>query len=411
MLLCGETHVADIHPPGRDTLIMDSDTMQARYSTVLQQVTEIASRFAAARSDRQLRRELASEDFHDLAEAGFLLTGVPAVSGGLWENARRSTRPIAEILRALSRGDASVALVASMHPAVLSLWLATEEAPAPFTDEWHAQRKEVTSLALNGHWWGTVTSEPDAGGDISRTKARAVAADNGQWAITGQKTFGSGSGITSFMITAAMADGEEEPDLFYLDVRDAQWDGSTGVRLLAPWDGHGMIATQSHAFALEGAPATRIAWPHNLETIAGNAGPFILSIFTAVVLGIVDEAVETARSRLQERADQLRPYEQVEWARAETEAWSAEQIYEGMLNAVERQQVPNRQAIMGKMAVAELAESVLRRLCRIMGGGTLARRSPFGFWFEDVRALGFLRPPWPLATDVLVATAWDPEEG
>ena len=47
-----------------------------------------------------------------------------------------------------------------------------------------------------------------------------------------------------------------------------------------------------------------------------------------------------------------------------------------------------------KTAIAQLAESVLGRICRVIGGGTFSRSSPFGYWFEDVRALGFLRPPW-----------------
>jgi hypothetical protein len=41
-----------------------------------------------------------------------------------------------------------------------------------------------------------------------------------------------------------------------------------------------------------------------------------------------------------------------------------------------------------------------------MGGGTYARHSPFGFWAEDVRALGFLRPPWSLAYANLFEESW-----
>ena len=64
-------------------------------------------------------------------------------------------------------------------------------------------------------------------------------------------------------------------------------------------------------------------------------------------------------------------------------------------------------ALRAKEAVAELAESSLRRLTRVLGGGTFSRRSPFASWFEDVRALGFLRPPWGLAYDGLLATSFD----
>ena len=55
--------------------------------------------------------------------------------------------------------------------------------------------------------------------------------------------------------------------------------------------------------------------------------------------------------------------------------------------------------------------SILTRLCRIAGGGAYARHSPLGFWFEDVRALGFLRPPWSLAHEGLLAFAESGEPG
>ena len=124
------------------------------------------------------------------------------------------------------------------------------------------------------------------------------------------------------------------------------------------------------------------------------------------MLGIVQTAVEAARKQLGKDPHGLRPYEQLEWTRAESEAWLAEQAYEGMLRAVETKSFPHRDVLMGKETVAGLAESCLLRICRVIGGGTFARHSPFGNWFEDVRALGFLRPPWGLAYDALFASAW-----
>jgi hypothetical protein len=72
-----------------------------------------------------------------------------------------------------------------------------------------------------------------------------------------------------------------------------------------------------------------------------------------------------------------------------------------MLRAVEEDRDGRHNAIQGKMAIAELAEAAMGRICRVMGGGTFSRSSPFGYWYEDVRALGFLRPPWGLAYDRL----------
>jgi alkylation response protein AidB-like acyl-CoA dehydrogenase len=249
--------------------------------------------------------------------------------------------------------------------------------------------------------------EPGSGGDVGRTAAAAQPEQDGGWSITGKKHFGSGSGVTSFMLTSARAAGEEEPDWFLLDVRDVPWDGSRGVTLLAPWEGHGMTATQSHGMAFDGFPAMRVAWPGHWRGLSDAAGPFIATTFTAVILGIVEAAIATARSQLAGRADSMRPYEQVEWVNAEQDAWLMRQAYEGMLRAVETQPKPLPEVLLGKTAAARLAEDCLRRLTRIMGGGTFARHSPFGFWYEDVRALGYLRPPWGLAYDALIAALRD----
>jgi hypothetical protein len=167
-----------------------------------------------------------------------------------------------------------------------------------------------------------------------------------------------------------------------------------------------MEATQSHAMAFDAVPARRLAWAGHWKAINDAAGPFIGGIFTAVVLGILDEAMECAHRDLARRREQLRAYERVEWCHAETEAWLAVQAYEGMLRAVETDTAPHRSVLRAKIAVAELAESALRRICRVMGGGTFARHNPYGFWFEDVRALGFLRPPWGLAFDALYELTW-----
>ena len=64
-------------------------------------------------------------------------------------------------------------------------------------------------------------------------------------------------------------------------------------------------------------------------------------------------------------------------------------------------------ALRAKEAVAELAEATLARLTRVLGGGAFSRRSPFAHWYEDVRALGFLRPPWGLAYDNLFTMSFD----
>ena len=123
---------------------------------------------------------------------------------------------------------------------------------------------------------------------------------------------------------------------------------------------------------------------------------------------MLDEAVAVAKKQLQPKAAELRAYERVEWTRAVTDHWLAVQAYEGSLRAIEAGDATARfAALSAKETVAELAEATLGRLSRVIGGGTFSRRSPFSHWFEDVRALGFLRPPWGLAYDNLFALSFD----
>lgn len=367
-------------------------------------VQAIGAQWRAERVERQSRRHLDRADFDLLRGAGLLRAVAPVEAGGLWESVESSTRPICALYRELASADPSVALVSSMHPSVVAFWLAS---PDPSQTEWEEQRQAVFASAARGEQWGTITSEPGSGGDISRTRAVARPLDGDgflpgrTYAVSGDKHFGSGSGITDRMVTTAIAEGESAPTMFVLDVRDRPWDGSAGLRLTAEWDGIGMAATQSHAMRLDDAPSVRLAWNGPFDSITRSAGPVVAAFFTAVILGVVDEAIAVARAQVRARADQLRAYEQVEWSRAEKDHWVAVQAYEGALRAIESGQpdVARHGALRAKEAVADLAEATLLRLGRVLGGGTFSQRSPFAHWFEDVRALGFLRPPWGLAFD------------
>lgn len=362
-----------------------------------------------ARAERQQRTRLERADFDAIRSTGFLQTVVPVDQGGTWRGVDASVRPIAGMLRTLGAADPSVALVSAMHPAVLVFWLSAPDDHDPI---WIAQRQAVVASGDSGHRWGTMTSEPGSGGDILQTKAAAEpAAGKGPvpgdcYEISGVKHFGSGSGINDMMITTAVPAGESEPDIFVLDVGGRPWDGSEGLTLLAEWDGVGMAATQSHSMQLDAIPAVRFALDRPLAEIGLAANPFVLTIFTAVVVGVLDSAVDLARDRLRDRT--LRAFERVEWTTAEQRYWLAQQALEGSIAAVESGD-PLRgfhAALRAKQSAAELAEDILARLARVLGGGSFSSRSPFAHWYEDVRALGFLRPPWALAHDQMFDTSW-----
>lgn len=378
-------------------------------SDVQRSIVGIAEQWGSERDQRQLRRALDRRDFDLLRDAGLLRLWAPVDAGGTWLRAEASVRGVCEIYRLLASADPSVALVSCMH-SVLAFWLAT---PDPLQPEWEQQRRAVFESAVAGDQWGTITSEPGSGGDISRTRSVATPSDAAtslpgrRYTVTGDKHFGSGSGITDWMITTAVPEGEPAPTVFVLDVRGRPWDGSAGLTLLAEWDGMGMAATQSHAMRLHDVPTVRLAFDGKLEQISRAANPIIWTLFTAVILGVLDAAIASARVRIRSTAAGLRPYEQVEWSRAELDHWVAVQAYEGALRAVESGDPAQSfaGALRAKQAVAELAENTMLRVTRVLGGGTFSQRSHFAHWFEDVRALGFLRPPWGLAYDSLFATS------
>lgn len=374
---------------------------------VIANLEKVAAGFAEQRRERLERRHLERADFDLLAKAGFLATGLAEADGGLWKDVRQSTRPYAEMIRTIAIGDPSVALVAAMHPCVLVLWMAAGEPPAPVAAAWRAQCDWVFGTVKDGAWWGTVTSEPGSGGDIMKTRSVAKpAGEAGQYLLTGEKHFGSGSGISTYMISTAKVEGETFPDMFFMRVGDANWDGSKGIKLAAEWDGHGMSATQSHAFRFTDFPATRSAWAGSLAGSAAAAGPLGGAVFTAVIVAVVEQALAFAREKLSGKAGEMRPYEQVEWVRAENEGWLIRQAYEGMLSTIEAGKGGMLAAARCKATVAELAETCLGRISRVVGGASFSRSSPLGRWAQDVRALGFLRPPWGLAYDQLFAMSW-----
>ena len=181
------------------------------------------------------------------------------------------------------------------------------------------------------------------------------------------------------------------------------------MTLKAPWRGHGMRSTNSHAFEFQDFPATRVAWPgHREELMAANGGLGGMA-FASVTASIVEAAMVYSRERLQgsiSRGSDVRAFQRVEWSLAEQEAWLIDQAWEGVVRTFDQGTQNRRTVLLAKTTIARLAESVLNRLCKLSGGSAYTWYSPLGAWYEDVRALGYLRPPWALAFDQLYQASW-----
>lgn len=376
----------------------------ATSASVLTAIDQLADRWQTERDERLQRRHLERDDFDAVAATGFLRLIVPEAHGGLWQSLATTGPILVDAVGRLARGDHSVALVASMHPAVMIYWTANEAAPSPFTDAWSQQQADVFATAMEGHFWGTISSEPGSGGDIFRTKATATPIDEAgvSFRLHGAKHFGSGSQMVSYMITAAKPDGADAPMGFYLDLRNQAWDGSDGISITREWDGMGMKATQSHACMLDGIEGVAWAWPEAVLQGAPTAGALGLGMYCAVVAAVVDAAMTETEKRLAGRA--LRPYEEVAWTQAQIDHWMLTQAQAGLVDTIATTPPGDAivAAIKAKMGMAATAETILDNVCRAVGGGAFSASSPFASWYEDVRALGYLRPPWALAFDQLI---------
>jgi alkylation response protein AidB-like acyl-CoA dehydrogenase len=369
-------------------------------ATIQQNIASLAEQWSAQRPARLLRQALDPADFAALGAAGFTLTAVPETMGGAWRGPERSTRPLGAIVRTLARVDPSVALVTTMHPTVLGFWLEEPAEAPPDAAAWREQRERVLGAAKAGHWFGTISSEPGSGGDLAATRATAARDGDAIWRVTGDKHMGSGSGVTSFMMTVAVPRGEDAPDVFLLDTRTLPWDGSRGAKLVREWDGHGMAATQSHAFRFERVAAERHACLGGALKLAPRLMPMFAYVFASVTMGILDAAIAEGRKRLKPRAGRMTAFERISWTKAVNDVWLAEQALEGIARVIESG-APPPNAQRGKLAISELAEAAMLSLSKAIGGASYSRSGPFGQWSQDVRALGFLRPPWALAFDRL----------
>ncbi|MEM7250042.1 MAG: acyl-CoA dehydrogenase family protein [Pseudomonadota bacterium] len=369
--------------------------------TVKAEVLSFARDVQGERLERSRRTALSVEDFDRLRSIGYTLTGVPVERGGLWAGPRLSTRPYCDMLRAMAASDPSLALVSSMHPAVLVFWLeaATNNHPPPV--EFTRQTDAIFTAVADGQWWGTIASEPGSGGDLMASRSIATAIDGWDCRLTGDKHMGSGSGMTDVMLTVALPAGDEVPDVYFLNVANQPWDGTTGMTLVHEWDGFGMMATQSHAFRFDDFPVERFAWPGRALEVVPSVMPTILTFFNAVALGVLDAAMASAADIFNPGRAKRRSFERVAWVRAENNYWLAEQAYAAGIHAIEQDMSPAMAVSRAKITIAELAAACLDAIGDALGAKTFSRRLPFGQWGQDVKALAHLRPPLALAFDQL----------
>ena len=367
--------------------------MEMLDQSVIGAAKSIADRWRPEQAERQARRNLDRADFAALSEGRLWATVCQRRWAGC--GAMRRPRCVRCATRCADRRRGFVGGAgAAMHPSVIAFWLAN---PSPEDDDWISQRDAVFASAAAGEQWGTITSEPGSGGDIApnpgrrHTGRRCSTSSRAPLRSPATSTSGAASGVTDRMMTTAVPEGETDPTIFVLDVPRPAVGRQRGLHPDRRVGRHGHGRDPEPRDAARRRPAVRLAWNGQLDAIIRAAGPFVAD---AVHRGDPRRARRgdrtVAGAAAPRRPSDLRAYEQVEWA-----ARGAGPLGRGA--GVRRRAAGDRGRRSGRALHAALRgqgggrrarRGALRRLTRVLGGGTFSRRSPFAHWFEDVRALG-----------------------
>jgi alkylation response protein AidB-like acyl-CoA dehydrogenase len=273
--------------------------------------------------------------------------------------------------------------------------------PARVPDEHQpAWRKAVDELAAryrDGAWYAACNSEKGAGGSLDATKTVASRSGDGVFVLTGEKILASGGRYADYFFSTAKIAQEHLPgagvvEFFFVPVQ------ARGVDVLSDWDGFGMRSTESQTVRYTDARSVgMIGFPNFIGSVAPLQ--YWYCLFAAIPLGcaaamlaqLATPAPQSAALRLrfadaQMRVESLRAYLSETasmWRAAAGAAYAA-------------------RVLRTKTYVTQESTKLCAELFALSGGRHYRRTDPIARLLCDSFAGTALRPPLPLALDMLV---------
>ncbi|MEH2327234.1 MAG: acyl-CoA dehydrogenase family protein [Nostoc sp.] len=262
-------------------------------NNIFDQVEALSRDFATRAGVHDKDGSFPFENFIALHEAGLLSLTIPRELGG--QGLGLST--ICRVIEGIARGDASTALVLTMHY--------LQHAHAAYNRRWHPEvykrlcRESIEGIAL----LNAARVEPELGtparGGLPATIAERTTEG---WRLTGHKKYTTGSPILSYFIVWARTT-EDEPQVgSFLVRRDLP-----GLQIVETWDHLGMRATGSHDLILENVLIPReYALNINPISAAPSFDPLISTwnslTLSALYLGVATSARDWLVKYLWERS-------------------------------------------------------------------------------------------------------------
>lgn len=240
----------------------------------------LAAAFATRAGAHDRDASFPFENFAALREAGLMALTVPRCHGG--EEAPLAD--IAAVIRSVAAGDASTALVLTMHYIHTASALRSTRWPRPL-------QARLACEALNGDAViNALRVEPELGTPARGGLPKAVAQrTRGGWSLSGRKIYSTGAPFLRYGLVWARTD-EATPRVgfFLVPLRNP------GVRIEESWDHLGMRASGSHDVILE-----NVALPQDHAVDLRDPGDWgerdpVQSIWSTVLICTIYDAVANA---------------------------------------------------------------------------------------------------------------------
>lgn len=379
-----------------------------RQKQIVAMSAKLADTFAKRAAEYDWEGKFPVENYKDLHESGYLTLTVPRDFGGWGADLLEVT--LAQ--QQLAQGDASTALVMSMHLSNIARMHENLTGPnALFARICRAvvQDGAVLNMAASEPAIGS----PSRGGRPTTTARRQ---QDGSWVINGRKTYTTGSPILYFFIVSCGIE-DEATNLPPLSTDRGSFlvpRTIPGVRVEETWNSVGMRGSGSNDLLLENVHVGVDAYVDaHIPANPAAQGRIAAWTFptTSVYLGIAEaarnEAIRFARQRrpnsLNKPISSL-PHIQEKAAHMELALLQSRAMLYGVAAQFSENpaSVSASELAAAKYVVSNYAVDVVDTAMRLVGGASLSLNSPLQRYYRDVRA-GLHHPPMDDTTISLLA--------
>jgi alkylation response protein AidB-like acyl-CoA dehydrogenase len=370
--------------------------------TLMKTTGALADTFAERAAQYDWEGRFPRENFVDLHHAGYLTLTIPRELGGQGA----SMLDLVHAQYRLAQGDASTALVASMHLMHIGrLVEGRNEYP-------EVVRRVCQDVVERGAMINSAVSEPATGSPSrgGRPQTTARRQPDGSWRITGRKTFTTGSYALSYFIVGCSIEDEagENSGLAPLTAERGNFlvpQSAEGVSIEDTWNTLSMRESGSNDLILADVHVGADAYldqeapvEPGIQLRQGVWGLLLASVYLGIAEGARNEALRFACNRrpnsLKQQSIAALPHIQDKIGRMEILLLESKALLFGLAEQYSREPESVEPSLVGaaKYSSTNHAVEIVDLAMRIVGAASLSLTSPLQRYYRDVRA-GLHNPP------------------